>query len=130
MVEELFFRGYLQTRLVARWGRWTGIALTALAFGLVHMDWVHSTFAFLLGLWLGWMTERAGSIRPAMLVHGANNLLAMVWERWLPSSEGLSSRGLSISVSLSLLALLLCVLALHRSLGRAAPEEQVSALAG
>lgn len=116
VAEELFFRGYVQTRLVERWGRWPGIALTALAFGLVHMDWVHSSFAFLLGLLLGWVKERAGSIRPTVYVHVANNLLAFIWARWLPSSEGLGSRALVISLALSLPALALCVLGLHRGL--------------
>src|SRR5579862_9611798 len=43
--EEVFFRGYLQPRLVARWGR-LGIAVTAVIFGLIHFDQLHSPVAF------------------------------------------------------------------------------------
>src|SRR5262249_48591971 len=46
VAEELFFRGYLQTRLAERWGARVAILVTALAFGLVHFDLLHSTFAF------------------------------------------------------------------------------------
>lgn len=85
--EELFFRGFVQTRLVLRWGRWRGIAVTALAFGAIHLDPVHGAFALAVGLYLGWLTELAGSIRPAIAAHVANNLLSLLQTVWLPSPQ-------------------------------------------
>lgn len=35
--EELLFRRFLQTRLEALWGRWTGILAASLLFGLMHV---------------------------------------------------------------------------------------------
>jgi membrane protease YdiL (CAAX protease family) len=73
--EELFFRGYVQTRLCLRWGKWTGVVVTAALFGLVHFDWIHSPSAFLIGLYLGWLTARSGGIAPAIAAHTVNNVL-------------------------------------------------------
>jgi membrane protease YdiL (CAAX protease family) len=73
--EELFFRGYVQTRLCLRWGTWTGVVATAALFGLIHFDWIHSPSAFLIGLYLGWLTARSGSVTPAIAAHAVNNVL-------------------------------------------------------
>jgi len=71
--EETFFRGFMQTRLVASWGRWPGIVATAAAFGLLHFDPVQGPQAFVLGLFLGWVVVRLDGIRPSMAAHVANN---------------------------------------------------------
>ena len=98
--EELFFRGFTQTRLVQRWGRLGGIVVTSLLFGLMHMDPVHSILAAGIGLWLGWSTERAGSIRPAMLAHVVNNAVAIAL-----AAAGLTSGAVGVNVALLLLSL-------------------------
>jgi membrane protease YdiL (CAAX protease family) len=76
LAEELFFRGFMQTRLAERWRSWTAVLVTSLCFGLTHMDPVHSLVAFCLGLWLGFVTERAQSLWPAIVAHAINNTLA------------------------------------------------------
>jgi membrane protease YdiL (CAAX protease family) len=73
LAEETFFRGYVQRRLSLRWGARTGIAVSAALFALMHFDWVHGPSAFLIGLFLGWLAQRSGSIRPSMVAHAANN---------------------------------------------------------
>src|SRR5438067_2099052 len=67
--EELLCRGYIQTRLSQRWGRTVSILVTAILFAILHMDPLQSTFAFGLGVYLGLITERTGSLRPAMVCH-------------------------------------------------------------
>lgn len=76
--EELFFRGLLQRGLVRRIGAPGGVALAALAFGAAHADWLHGAAAFLLGLFLGAIAQRADSIRPAIAAHAANNGVALI----------------------------------------------------
>lgn len=71
--EELFFRGYMQTRLRAAWAPGASIAVTSAAFALLHMEWVHAAMAFALGLYLGALTERTGSALPAIVCHVVNN---------------------------------------------------------
>jgi membrane protease YdiL (CAAX protease family) len=71
--EEIFFRGLLQTRLVATWGRWPAIVASSIAFGLIHLDPVQGSLAIVAGLFLGWSVERFGGVRPSILAHVANN---------------------------------------------------------
>jgi len=73
LAEELFFRGYMQTRLRQRWRPWPAILVTAGAFGLLHLDPFHSVFAFLVGILLGWIAEKAGTILPSIVAHVFNN---------------------------------------------------------
>jgi len=74
--EELLFRGYMQTRLTQRWGRLASIGVVSLLFGVIHMDVVQGSFVILLGLYLGELTERTGSVWPAIVCHTVNNSLS------------------------------------------------------
>lgn len=91
--EELFFRGFMQTRLAARLSRWRAIAITAAGFALFHLDPVHAAFALSVGLFLGWTTELADSIRPAIGAHVANNVVSLV-QTWLLPGPGPAHAGL------------------------------------
>jgi uncharacterized protein len=73
--EETFFRGFLQTRLSASWGRWPAIVVAAIAFGLIHLDPAQGSVAFAAGLFLGWVVERLGGVRPAIAAHVTNNVV-------------------------------------------------------
>jgi membrane protease YdiL (CAAX protease family) len=75
--EELLFRGYCQTRLVARWGSFWGIGISAVMFGLIHMDPVQTPDMVFLGSYLGWTAFRIGSTRTSMGCHLINNLAAI-----------------------------------------------------
>ena len=75
--EELLFRGLLQRGLVRRYGGTAAVSIGALAFGAVHLEWIQGAAATLLGLYLGAVALRAGSIRPAIFCHCCNNLTAL-----------------------------------------------------
>ncbi|MCY1016123.1 CPBP family intramembrane glutamic endopeptidase [Pyxidicoccus sp. MSG2] len=119
--EELFFRGYVQSRLVERWGRTAGIATAASLFGLMHMDPIHGPIALVMGLFLGWLAERTGSLRLPVCVHILNNAVSFLLTRYsVPSSE-LST---SVHVTMLIVCPLLVVGALvlvRRSSGVAVP---------
>jgi len=76
--EELLFRGYMQSRLTSRLGGVVGIGITSLFFAVFHLDVVHSTAVFALGIWLGWICWHSGSLFPAMLAHFVNNAASVV----------------------------------------------------
>nr|WP_253902941.1 CPBP family intramembrane glutamic endopeptidase [Corallococcus exiguus] len=95
--EELFFRGYVQTRLVERWGRTAGIVGAATLFGILHFDPIHSPMALMMGLFLGWLAERTGSLRLPIFVHVFNNLTSFLLSRYAPSTTELPA---SIHVTL------------------------------
>lgn len=88
--EELFFRGHAQPRLEARWGRWIAVGTSSLLFAILHLDPKQGAFAFVAGLWLGYVASRAGSTRPGMVVHGVNNLGSLLLARFglAPESTG------------------------------------------
>jgi membrane protease YdiL (CAAX protease family) len=73
--EELFFRAFIQTRLRARWSPVPAIGITSLGFAVMHLDPLHGSLAFALGLYLGFITELAGSALPAVASHVINNTL-------------------------------------------------------
>lgn len=97
--EEWLCRGYMQTRLSLRFGRWPAIWITAALFGLMHLpNFAQSVFAFILGIYLGYIAEKTGSVRPTMACHVANNgaqvLVARYLSDWAPSaSAGLALLG-------------------------------------
>jgi membrane protease YdiL (CAAX protease family) len=76
--EELFFRGYVQRRLVARFGPVIGVSVAAFLFALAHLNPQHSAFAFVFGLYLGGLALWCGSTWPAVVVHVVNNVTAVL----------------------------------------------------
>ncbi|MBM4003849.1 MAG: CPBP family intramembrane metalloprotease [Planctomycetes bacterium] len=84
LCEELLFRGYMQTRLLARFPAWVAIGVSALAFAAAHMEPLHAIGVFPLGVWLGIVAWRSGSIWPAMLAHTFNNSFAVFLTRLQP----------------------------------------------
>ena len=76
--EELLFRGYVQTRLVRSFGPLIGVVTASAVFAVFHFDPVHVVAVFPLGLFLGWITWRSGSLYPAMLGHFVNNFISVM----------------------------------------------------
>ena len=83
--EEILFRGFLQRGLVPRLGALRAVLLSAAVFGLAHFDPIHSSLAFLLGVYLGVVTHLAGCIRTAILCHVVNNTLGIAGPALIPS---------------------------------------------
>lgn len=73
LCEEITFRGYLLTTLLARWRPWIAIALCALLFSVIHLDPVRFPALLVQGAVFGWLSWRSGSVWPAVAAHVANN---------------------------------------------------------
>lgn len=71
--EEVFFRGYMQRRFLSRWSPWSAIGVASLLFALVHVMPSAIALAFPIGIWLGVMAWRTGSIWPGVLCHAVIN---------------------------------------------------------
>jgi sodium transport system permease protein len=81
ITEELAFRGYILTGLRRSYSEGTSIVLSALLFGILHV--LISLFqqlfgATLLGLVLGLIAFRTGSLWPGVLFHFINNALGVL----------------------------------------------------
>ena len=77
--EEIVLRGAILKELLKseKLSTWTAIAISALFFALVHMNPAQMPHAFIIGLLLGWMYYRTGSILPGVAYHWANNSVAL-----------------------------------------------------
>lgn len=88
LAEEIFFRGFLGKRVIARWGFAPGNAAQAIVFGILHVA-MFASFAdpirlLAIGIltgasgWIaGWLNEEGagGSILPGWVLHASANLL-------------------------------------------------------
>lgn len=79
LVEELLFRGAIEGHMLQT-GRKpkTAIFLSALIFGIIHINPAQVPFAFCIGLVFGWLYYRTGSVIPGMIGHFLNNSIATV----------------------------------------------------
>lgn len=75
LAEELMFRGVIQTRLEQAMPVWAAVVLQAVLFGVAHGTPVQMAYAFLIGLALGFLRSRTGSILPGFAAHAAFNAM-------------------------------------------------------
>ncbi len=96
--EELAFRGLILQGLRSRLGSATAVVLSALLFGVIHLDPLQGLGAFFTGLYLGYLTVRSGSIYPAIAAHGFNNLWATLESSlWQAANPQMSPREILLS---------------------------------
>ncbi|TNE45170.1 MAG: CPBP family intramembrane metalloprotease [Deltaproteobacteria bacterium] len=75
--EEILFRGFIQSALLKKMRPTAAIVITAFLFGAYHLSIYRLLPTTLLGIMLGWICYRSGSIIPAILVHALNNAMAL-----------------------------------------------------
>ena len=93
VAEEMVFRGALLRCLDEALGRrlrWVAVAMSALLFAVAHGNMAQGFSAFVLGLVLGWMYVRTGSIVPGVVFHWVNNSIAVFIFRLMPSAASLT----------------------------------------
>lgn len=67
--EELFFRGYLQTRFEERVAPWAANVVVAVLFALSRGAVWPAAAALVAGLLYGWLARRVGSLLPSIAAH-------------------------------------------------------------
>ena len=77
LAEELFFRGMILPRMTC-FGQKMALVFSALLFALYHVNLYQFFYAFGLGLLLGTLYLKTGSIRMGYVLHAAINLLGGV----------------------------------------------------
>ena len=75
--EEFLFRGVLQNGLASRLRGGVAVLLTALVFAILHTIWRFPP-AFILGIFLGLLYWRTGSLWPPIVAHLTINTVAIV----------------------------------------------------
>lgn len=86
--EEMLFRGPIQTAMLRRIPPWAAIGFTAFLFGAAHLDLHGMPLRTALGILLGWVVWRSGSIFPAMLLHGFYDAAALTLGWWIIRTQG------------------------------------------
>lgn len=74
LTEELFFRGWMLRGFLRNYSSRNAILFTAIIFAVFHLNPWQGAVAFPLGLGLGWLVLRTGSLVPGMIVHFLYNL--------------------------------------------------------
>ena len=77
LLEEILFRGLLQNALSKRLPVWAAIALSALIFGAMHMDFYAMPPLVAMGAIFGIIYHLTGSLRVTILLHMINNAAAL-----------------------------------------------------
>lgn len=91
-VEETVFRGAILKSLLGSFSRpWVAILISAVIFAVIHLNPAQMPHAFLIGLLLGWMYYRTGSILPGVAVHWVNNTVVYVLCTLFPQVASISS---------------------------------------
>ncbi len=103
--EEVLFRGYFQTRLTQAMHPIFGILIASFFFAAFHMDLVHVIAVFPMGVFLGWVSWRSGSLIPAMMGHLVNNVISVVMVVMEPDGEAGMFEAPAVAVSLAIIAL-------------------------
>ena len=113
--EEIFFRGFMQSRLREHWRPTAAVLATSIAFAVLHLDTsaVHTVLALALGLYLGFVAEATGSTLPCIVCHVVNNIVYT-----LQTAAGLAivgERANEIAVAATAVVFVACALWVARS---------------
>ena len=94
--EEIVLRGAVLRSLLnkplfagcsERLNVWTAIGISAFFFAIIHFNPAQMPHAFVIGLLLGWMYWRTGSILPGVAYHWANNSIAYIMYNIYPNPD-------------------------------------------
>lgn len=94
--EELIFRGTTMHLARKALPFWLANVMQAFLFGLFHMNWIQGIYAFTLGLVLGYVCEKGGSIYYSILLHFLFNFWGTVISNFLTGVESSASAGVII----------------------------------
>lgn len=81
--EEIMIRGFMYGYFRKKIGMVFGLFLQSLIFSLLHFNYAGNAsivviHAFIIGLILGFLYEKTGSLYPSMICHGMINYLAVI----------------------------------------------------
>ena len=115
VMEELLFRGAIQGQLMRVWKNplWA-ILVSSLLFGVVHGNPAQIPFACVIGMGLGWVYYKTGSLLPCFFMHFVNNGSAVLIYWLSGNSEGtlIESFGMEAAIGLAVLGCVLTVLSI------------------
>lgn len=85
--EELLFRGVTMHQAKKVFPFWGANIMQALLFGIFHMNMIQGIYAFFLGMVLGYICEKGGSIYQSILFHMMFNFWGTIISGLLPTGK-------------------------------------------
>ena len=82
LVEEFACRGLMLGSL-KKYGEGFSILASSILFGIMHGNFEQMPFAFLVGLILGFVAVKSGSLQIAILIHSANNFVSVFFDYFM-----------------------------------------------
>ena len=73
VIEELIFRGFLQTTLYKYFGRWKTIVIGSFLFSVIHLNPYVIFQIFILGLFLSYAFDKTRSLVTSITIHTIHN---------------------------------------------------------
>lgn len=89
VLEELLFRGAITKALLQQYSPTKAILISALLFGVFHINPAQILPAFLIGILLAWTYYKTGSLIPCILMHVLNNSLAVYLSIQYPEAKNM-----------------------------------------
>ncbi|MGN0558055.1 MAG: lysostaphin resistance A-like protein [Acutalibacteraceae bacterium] len=106
LAEEFLFRGVI-LGVLRRYGDGFAVLMSSILFGLMHGNFVQIPFAFIVGLILSFVTVRANSLLPAILIHFFNNFLAVFYDILDYNTNGTTANFIYFMITIATVAIAL-----------------------
>lgn len=90
VLEELLFRGAITGALLRQYTPTKAILISALLFGVFHINPAQMLPAFLIGILFAWTYYKTASLVPCILMHIFNNTLSVFLSIQYPEAERVS----------------------------------------
>lgn len=85
--EELIFRGVTYRIARRAFPFWIANIIQALLFGVFHMNMLQGCYTFVLGLFMGYICEKGGTLYHAIFFHFLFNLWGTTASEWLAAGD-------------------------------------------
>lgn len=89
ILEELLFRGSIQKLFMEKATPVKAILISSLIFGLIHGNPAQIVNAFFIGIILGWLYYKTGSLVPSILIHVINNSFSTITYQYIPDADSI-----------------------------------------
>ncbi|MBQ2730360.1 MAG: CPBP family intramembrane metalloprotease [Clostridia bacterium] len=97
ILEELLFRGVVRAEY-SKYGAAASVILSSVLFALLHFSPVRFPLYFFTGIILAMTASAANTIIPTVVIHVANNLFVLYFEKYIYKIAGKHSGGLTLLV--------------------------------
>lgn len=121
VLEEMLFRGAITKVLLQKYSPVKAVILSALIFGIFHINPAQVVGAVLSGVLFAWLYYKTGSLVPGILIHILNNSLSVFLSLHYPDVEytsdllGELTYWICLAVAVALLAVSYKVMNAYRS---------------